>query len=271
MRRAGRVVRIDYVIDAFGRRIGKKVNGVLTQGFLYESDLRIAAELTPSGAVLTRFVYGAQTNVPEYMIRGGTRYRFVTDHLGSVRLVVDATTGAVQQRVDYDESGRVLLNTNPGFQPFGYAGGLLDDVTGLVRFGARDYDARSGRFVQADPIGYNKGAGGNSSPEGGSDCSGFVMLSQRQAGFGVPYTTSRDFGTSPNSEPVTGDAQRGDVMWQPGHVGMYTGHGYKKTKNPSGLQIGSPAGVREGPFGVLGWFPGGNELKYFRRCIPGAP
>lgn len=97
------------------------------------------------------------------------------------------------------------------------------------------------------------------------------MLSQRQAGFGVPYTTSRDFGTSPNYEPVTGDAQRGDVMWQPGHVGMYTGHGYKKTKNPSGLQIGSPAGVREGPFGVLGWFPGGNELKYFRRCIPGAP
>ncbi len=150
--------RIDYVIDALGRRIGKRVNGVLTQGFVYESELRIAAELTPSGAVLSRFVYGTRANVPEYMVRNSTRYRIVTDHLGSVRLVVDATTGAVQQRLDYDEYGRVAANTNPGFQPFGYAGGLFDDATGLVRFGARDYDARVGRFTKRDPLGLVAGA-----------------------------------------------------------------------------------------------------------------
>ena len=150
-------LRIDYVIDASGRRIGKRVNGVLTQGFLYESKLRIAAELTPSGSVLSRFVYGTQVNVPEYMERGGLRYRLITDYLGSVRLVVDATTGAVQQHVDYDEYGRVTANTNPGFQPFGYAGGLLDDITGLVRFGARDYDVRTGRFAVQDPIGLKGG------------------------------------------------------------------------------------------------------------------
>jgi len=43
------------------------------------------------------------------------------------------------QRLDYDEFGRVLLDTNPGFVPFGYAGGLYDADTGLVRFGSRDY------------------------------------------------------------------------------------------------------------------------------------
>ena len=120
---------------------------MLTQGLLYESELRIAAELTPSVEVLSRFVLGTQVNVPEYMVRVGTRYRFVNDHLGSVRLVVDATTGAVQQRIDYDEYGRVTTNTAPGFQPFGYAGALLDDATGLVRFGARDYDTRAGRCL----------------------------------------------------------------------------------------------------------------------------
>lgn len=74
-----------------------------------------------------------------------TVYRFITDHLGSVRLVANAETGQVVQRMDYDAFGRVLNAVNPGFQPFGFAGGLYDDDTGLVRFGARDYDAYSGR------------------------------------------------------------------------------------------------------------------------------
>jgi len=38
----------------------------------------------------------------------------------------------------YAPFGRVLEDSNPGFQPFGFAGGLYDHQTGLVRFGARD-------------------------------------------------------------------------------------------------------------------------------------
>jgi RHS repeat-associated protein len=67
-------------------------------------------------------------------------------------LVVDTATGQVVQRMDYDAFGRVLSDSNPGFQPFGFAGGLYDDDTGLVRFGARDYDAHSGRWTAKDPI-----------------------------------------------------------------------------------------------------------------------
>ena len=46
----------------------------------------------------------------------------------------------------------MLLDTNPGFQPFGFAGGLYDRDTGLVRFGARDYDPDTGRWTAKDPI-----------------------------------------------------------------------------------------------------------------------
>jgi len=39
------------------------------------------------------------------------------------------------------------------FLPLGFAGGLVDRHTGLVRFGFRDYDPRAGRFTAPDPLG----------------------------------------------------------------------------------------------------------------------
>ena len=54
---------------------------------------------------------------------------------------------AIAQRIDYDEWGNVLADSSPGFQPFGFAGGLYDRDTGLTRFDARDYDASTGRWL----------------------------------------------------------------------------------------------------------------------------
>lgn len=86
------------------------------------------------------------------MIKNGTTYRIIADHLGSPRLVINTTNGTVEQRLDYDEFGNVLTDTNPGFQPFGFAGGLYDRDTKLTRFGARDYDAEIGRWTAKDPV-----------------------------------------------------------------------------------------------------------------------
>jgi RHS repeat-associated protein len=91
------------------------------------------------------------------MIKNGHGYQLVTDHLESVRLVVDVNSGDVVQRLEYDEYGNVLSNTNEDFQPFAYAGGLYDSQTKLVRFGARDYDASAGRWTCKDPIGFGGG------------------------------------------------------------------------------------------------------------------
>lgn len=40
------------------------------------------------------------------------------------------------------------------WQPFGFAGGVFDVTTGIVRFGARDYDPVTRRWTQKDPIGF---------------------------------------------------------------------------------------------------------------------
>ena len=142
--------QIDYIIDGRNRRIGKKVNGVLVQGFVYGDQLNPIAELDGAGTVVATFT-------GSYMEKGGTTYRIISDHLGSPRLVVDVATGTVVQEIVYDEFGNVLNDTNPGFQPFGFAGGIYDRDTGLTRFGARDYDPTTGRWTAKDPIGFNGG------------------------------------------------------------------------------------------------------------------
>lgn len=148
---------IDYLIDGANRRVGMKLNGQLVQGFLYQDSLKPVAELDGSGNIVSRFVYGTRPNVPEYMQKGADTYRILTDHLGSVRLVIHADTGQVAQRMEYDEYGNVVSDTHPGFQPFGFAGGLYDPRTRLVRFGARDYDAETGRWTAKDPIRFGGG------------------------------------------------------------------------------------------------------------------
>ncbi len=116
------------------------------------------AWLDGGGAVKATFVYGLHVNVPEYMTTSAGTFRILTDHLGSPRLLVDSGSGAVVQRMDYDSFGQVLNDTAPGFQPFGFAGGLWDRDTGLVRFGARDYDASTGRWTNKDPLRFRGGS-----------------------------------------------------------------------------------------------------------------
>ncbi len=148
---------VEYITDGQNRRIGKKVNGALVQGFLYENQLNPLVELDGAGNVVSRFVYGTKANVPDYMIKNGIAYAIISDHLGSPRLIVDSATGAIIQKIDYDEFGNVIADTNPGFQPFGLAGGLYDQHTKLTRFGARDYDAETGRWTAKDPIRFKGG------------------------------------------------------------------------------------------------------------------
>jgi RHS repeat-associated protein len=148
--------QISYVVDGLNRRIGKKVGGSLVVGLLYGDGPAPLAQLDGTGKIVSSFIYGTG-NAPDALIQDGVSYRIVTDHLGSVRWVINAKTGAVAQRLDYDVFGRVMLDTSPGFQPFGFAGGLYDYQTGLVRFGARDYDAETGRWTSKDPVGFDGG------------------------------------------------------------------------------------------------------------------
>lgn len=152
----GRVV--EYLLDGQGRRVGKRVDGQLVGGWLYTNATKPVARLDATGQIDQRYIYATTSQAPVYMeTSGGQRYRIISDHLGSVRLVVDSLTGVIVQRVDYDPWGRITMDTNPGFQPFAYTGGLYDPDTGLHNFGQRDYDASTARWMTRDPIGFDGG------------------------------------------------------------------------------------------------------------------
>jgi RHS repeat-associated protein len=172
---------IDYLIDATQRRVGRVLKDASDQviderRWLYQSGLRPVAELDGNNQVQTFFVYADKPNVPEYMERGGQKYRIITDHLGSLRLVAHTATGEIKQRMLHDEHGNVIEDyIASGWDPlpFGFAGGIYDRDTGLVRFGARDFDPEIARWTAQDPIGFG-GGDGNLSAYVGNDPVNFV-------------------------------------------------------------------------------------------------
>lgn len=75
------------------------------------------------------------------------------DQVGTLKVLTDAD-GRLIKEIAYDSFGVPCHDTLPDlFMPIGFAGGLADPDTGLVRFGWRDYDPTVGRFTAPDPLG----------------------------------------------------------------------------------------------------------------------
>ncbi|MCC8193897.1 MAG: RHS repeat-associated core domain-containing protein [Deltaproteobacteria bacterium] len=87
-------------------------------------------------------------------IRGGEAVLFcVCDQVGTPKAVRDHG-GRPVKHLWYDSFGNLLTDTRPElYLPVGFAGGLADKDTRLVRFGYRDYDPVVGRFTSPDPLG----------------------------------------------------------------------------------------------------------------------
>jgi RHS repeat-associated protein len=149
--------QLGYILDPAGNRVGKTITGVLNKGWLWSGAVPVA-EVDSNSRVTARFVFASRPNVPDYIVKGASTFRVLSDERGSVRLVVNTADGSVAQELDYDEFGRVLADTAPGFQPFGFAGGLYDPDSGLVRFGVRDFDAFTGQWTSRDPLGFGGGS-----------------------------------------------------------------------------------------------------------------
>ena len=176
--RAGTVT---YSYDGLGRRTARTHGGDTTQ-YLYGNPgdpFQVTAVRAPSGD-LTSYYYD-EDGLLYALQRGASRYYVATDQVGSPRVVTDGAGTAVKT-LTYDSFGVLTADSAPAFDlPFGFAGGLADPVTGLVRFGFRDYEPESGRWTARDPILFRGGQANlyvyaGNDPVGQRDPSGLACI-----------------------------------------------------------------------------------------------
>ena len=217
---------IEYVTDGKGRRIGKMVNGVLTKQWIYRDQLKPVAELDGTGNLVSEFIYGTKSNVPDLVVRGGVTYRLVSDQLGSPVLAINsANSSDVPFQATYAAFGeRTLVAGIDDWMPFGFAGGTYDPDTKLTRFGWRDYYATTGRWVGKEPL---------------------------------RFVVGKNFYAFSLNDPVNYVDLTGLAPAPPGGAGGATGNGGGGTEGTSGTGSDLPGPTPPGPdWCGTGWYSG---------------
>ena len=152
---------VEYVYDAFDRRLGKIVDAdgdgsesAVAERFVYDGH-HIALVFDEDGDLVNRYLHGPGIDQVLAQEDGlGEVLWGLTDNQGSVRDVVD-DSGEVVNHIVYDGFGGVVSETDSTVEfRFGYTGRELDEETGWYYYRARYYDPGVGRFVSEDPIGF---------------------------------------------------------------------------------------------------------------------
>lgn len=150
---------ITYSYDGTRRRVAR-TDATGTTQYLYgnlSAPFQITASRSPDN-VLTVYYYD-DYGALYALERGGVRYYVGSDHLGTPKVITD-NTGTAIKIWEYDSWGvrtTILDNDATLDLPVGFAGGIPDDATGLVRFGLRDYEPAAGRWAAKDPIFFRGG------------------------------------------------------------------------------------------------------------------
>lgn len=113
-------------------------------------------ELDASGNIINCYVHQFGIDSPLSVLGSTATVFFTQDGLGSITSLEDSTGSPVSSFV-YDAFGLRKNTTGNLSQPYRYTARDLDRETGAYYYRARYYDPSIGRFISADPIGFNGG------------------------------------------------------------------------------------------------------------------
>ncbi|MEO3868847.1 RHS repeat-associated core domain-containing protein [Nonomuraea sp. B12E4] len=136
-----------YLYDADGDRLLRKTP---TDATLYIDDMELRFDFAEDKVEQTRYyTIGGEpiaVRTPDNQL-----YFLANDHQGTAQAAVNAGTGdlAIRRQTPFGEDRGSPPPWWPGQR--GFVGGT-EDPTGLVHLGAREYDAKNGRFISVDPI-----------------------------------------------------------------------------------------------------------------------
>ena len=153
-----------FTYDLFDRLISREIDRdgdgplVATVNHTVYDGENAWADFDDNGNVEARYLFGEalDSNIARWRPSEGVAW-YLTDHLGSVRDIVD-NTGTVINHVEYDSFGNILFETNASAgDRYKYTGREWQQELGLYYYRARFYDPANGRFVSQDPIGFEGG------------------------------------------------------------------------------------------------------------------
>ena len=145
--------RIEFVYDAFGRRIAKKTKDGAT-GFLWDGDVLLAERQNDR---FNEYIFDLDGYEPLCRLDAAGFETYCNDQLGTPRELTDKT-GQIVWSTDYDVYGRLKQSNRGRFKSqIRFQGQYEDDETGLYYNFYRYYDPEIGRFINQDPIGPSGG------------------------------------------------------------------------------------------------------------------
>jgi len=205
---AGLLTKHEHLVyDPFDRLIGREIddtgNGSFdhVEWYVYDGS-DIVLQFNAAGSLTNRYLNGpsasgadqvyAEEDVSSLTSAGPVTWP-LTDALGSVRDVSDLN-GTILDHLVYSAFGSVTFESTTSVHHLaGYAGGLLDPVTGDVHFGARNLNAVDAVFTSEDPLGFGAGDA-NQSRYVGNDPMDFVDsdgLAKEHTSGARPSTTGK--------------------------------------------------------------------------------
>jgi RHS repeat-associated protein len=156
----------EYVYDGKGRRVIKKrytytivkkkpVTTITTTVYHYDFSGKLIGETDGAGAFQKDYVY--LENQPLAMVTkmwpGESASWYSNDQVGLPRLMTDAS-GGVAWHIDFDPFGnRESLGPEFVENNLRFPGQYYDSESGLHYNYFRDYDPKTGRYIEPDPIG----------------------------------------------------------------------------------------------------------------------
>jgi RHS repeat-associated protein len=255
-----------YAYDAQGRRKSKTVGATATV-YVTDADNREVLEYNGSGGALNAwyaFGLGPDEALNRMNLAAASRQTLIPDIQGSILASLDS--GGALAKTAYQPYGE-----NPGLSSGSYqytarrfdpeTAGSAHEPSGIYYYRARMYSPTLGRFLQADPIGFQGGENlyayvGND-PLNGIDPSGLVVVVTRNGNniiLSLPITFTGPNATSSNVASYISGIQSN---WS-GTFGKYT---------VTTVVVPPTAGS---PFNTINVIPGpGNARSLISNFVPG--
>jgi len=143
----------NYKYDGLGRRVEKEVINVgstMTR-YVYDNE-DILLELDGSNNITARYTQGPGIDEPLILEKGGASFFYHADGLTSITEITNQSGGVVQ-RYTYSSFGKIESQLDPTFvQPYTFTAREFDPETELYHYRARQFDWKTGRFNQEDPL-----------------------------------------------------------------------------------------------------------------------